>query len=476
MSRQAMIIDLVRCVGCGACVVACEEEWRLPLGVDRNWVRPLLPVPSKAGLLYAHDVGLCQHCGRATCLEACPTGATYRDPQGRVVVDPVVCIGCGHCVDACPYGARTLRADVGRVEKCDFCAPRVDAGLQPACVEACPAGARIFGDLDRPDSDVSRVARSRRLRRLETPQVAIDPHVFYAGDDRVIERILDEHPPEATRPQALSAAGMLGTMRVGLLGLLGLVFAGQTVAFLRQLAVGEQPPVRDPAEETRLLRHNTATIGLHWFNALVWLFMLGTGLAMLGGSRYSVLPGLFDEAMLGLFGSRATIARLHMGAGVLWAVVLLVYGIFGFRRHLLPFLGHLRLTANDRSWLALKARQLLTRAGGELPPQDKYNAGQKLFGLVVALGTTALLASGLIMLAAPGTLAHWAVVVHYAGMAAMLVGVMVHVFMTTMLPSERPTLLSMLHGWIPSDHAQANNQIWWERQQRDQAGTGDKSD
>jgi formate dehydrogenase gamma subunit len=455
-----MIIDLFRCVGCGACVVACEEEWGLPPGVDRNWVRPLLPIPSKAGLVHAHDVGLCNHCGRATCLEACPTGATYRDPEGRVVVDPETCIGCCYCVDACPYGARALRGDVGRVEKCDLCAPRVDAGLQPACVEACPAGARIFGDLDRRDGELARAFRSRRLRRLETPQVSIDPHLFYAGDDRVIDRILTEHPPRAVRRSA--APGILGTLRGGFLGLLGLVFAGQTVALLRQLIRGEEQPLTEgAAARTRLRRHDTATIWLHWFNALVWIFMLGTGLALLGESRFGILPGPVNDAILGLFGSRSTMAQLHVGVGVLWASVLLVHGVVGFRRYLLPFLRHLRLTAGDRSWLAIKARQILLRSREELPPQDKYNAGQKLFGLVVALGTVALVVSGVVMLHATGTPARWAVVVHFAAMAAVLLGLMVHLFMTTVVPSERPALYSMLHGWIPESHARKHNRIWW---------------
>ena len=85
-----MIIDMNRCVGCGACTIACQEEWGLPEGVTRCWV-----VPMKPGLSYTHYVGMCNHCEQATCLEACPTGATYRDERGRVRVDEQPCIGCG---------------------------------------------------------------------------------------------------------------------------------------------------------------------------------------------------------------------------------------------------------------------------------------------------------------------------------------------------------------------------------------------
>jgi formate dehydrogenase gamma subunit len=476
MSRQAMMIDLVRCVGCGACVVACEEEWGLPVGVHRNWVRPLLPVASSSGLVHAHFVGLCNHCGRASCVEACPTGATYRDPRGRVVVDLAACIGCGHCVDACPYGARTLRPDAGHVEKCDLCAARVDAGLQPVCVETCPAGARVLGDLDERDGAVARAVASGRLRRLETPQVSIDPHVYYAGDDRVIDRILAEHPPDPARVRGAAAAGTLGTLRGGFFGLLGLVLAGEAVALVRQLLRRERrPPAERQAAEPRVRRHDAATIFLHWFNALVWLWMLVTGLAMLGGSRYRMLPGGAGEALLGLAGSRGTMAHLHIGVGVLWALVLLVYGVLGFRRHLLPFLGHLRLGAADRSWLEVKARRMLLRRDDELPPQGKYNAGQKLFGLVVAAGSAALLVSGFVMLGAAGQPARWAVVVHFAGMAAVLLGLVVHLFMSTLLSSERPTLFSMFHGWIPASHARAHSRLWWEQVRGDaEAGPQDQ--
>jgi formate dehydrogenase gamma subunit len=451
MPRQTMIIDMDRCVGCGACVIACQEEWDLPEGVVRNWVRPLPPVSSSKSLLFTHYVGMCNHCLDATCLDACPTGATFRDDQGRIRVDQDTCIGCGYCVEACPYGARMVREDLKIVEKCDLCAPHVDAGLEPACVTTCPAGARIFGDLDDRQSPPSRYLLSHRVRRLETPQ----------------DRILEEHPPdpEKTSPP-LSGLVLQKVARPGFWGLLGLAFLGQGAAFLRQLAKKEEPeePVRAAAEPT-LKRRDMAAVWLHWFNALVWLFEALTGFGLLNSYRYRVTPGFFNKAMLALFGSREVMLRLHIIVGIVWVVVLLAYATFGFKRHLAPFLRDLKMNRTDLSWLRIKLKRILLRSKEALPPQDRYNAGQKLFGLVVSIGTVLAIISGFVLYLLPGDTAivQWSIPVHFVAAGMVLVGMVVHLYMTMFVPSERPALFSMFHGRIPESYARENNRRWWER-------------
>jgi len=466
MPRQTMIIDMDRCVGCGACVIACQEEWDLPEGVVRNWVRPLHPVSSFKTLSFTHYVGMCNHCLDATCLDACPTGATFRDDQGRIRVDKNTCIGCGYCVDACPYGARMVRQDLKIVEKCDLCAPLVDAGLEPACVTTCPAGARIFGDLDDRQSPPSRYLKSHRIRRLETREVSIRPQVAYAGKDEVIDRIIEEHPPdpEKTAPP-LSGLVLQKVARPGFLGLMGLAFLGQGVAFLRQLALKkEEEKVRAAAEPT-LKRRDMAAVWLHWFNALVWLFEIMTGFGLLNSDRYRVTPGFFNQAMLSLFGSREAMLKLHVIVGVIWVVVLLAYATFGFRRYLAPFLRNLKFNGADMSWLWIKLKRILLRSKEVLPPQDMYNAGQKLFGLVVSFGTVLVIASGLVMYFFPGDAAvvRWSIPAHFIAAAVVLVGLVVHLYMTMFVPSERPALFSMFHGRILESYAKQNNRRWWER-------------
>jgi formate dehydrogenase gamma subunit len=462
-----MIIDMDRCVGCGACVIACQEEWSLPEGVVRNWVRPMPPVSSSKALLFTHYVGMCSHCLEATCLDACPTGATFRDDQGRIRVDANTCIGCGYCVEACPYGARMVRGDLKIAEKCDLCAPRVDAGLEPACVITCPAGARIFGDLDDRKSPPSRYLLSHRVRRLETHEVSIRPQVAYAGKNEVIDRIIEEYPPdpEKTSPP-LSGLVLQKVARPGFLGLLGLVFLGQGVAFFRQLVRGEQKEEEArPAVEPTLKRRDMAMVWLHWFNALVWLFEILTGFGLLSSERYRVTPGFFNQTMLSLFGSRETLLQFHVVVGVSWVVVLLAYGIFGFKRYLVSFLRNLKLDRTDVSWLWIESKRIFFRSKKELPPQGMYNAGQKLFGLVVSVGTVLVIASGLVMHHFPGDteIVRWSILVHFAAAAMVIVGLVVHLYMTMFVPSERPAFFSMFHGRILESYARVNNRRWFEQ-------------
>ena len=166
-----MLINLKKCVGCHACATACKEAHGTPPGVTRSHVERqaegTFPDVRKNVVPM-----LCMHCENPPCIEACAVeGATYKRDDGIVVVDKEKCIGCKACIAACPYGARYYREDEtgyfgetlneyeelmypvmpkGTVDKCTFCAERIDAGgNQPqACVAACPAGARVFGDLD----------------------------------------------------------------------------------------------------------------------------------------------------------------------------------------------------------------------------------------------------------------------------------------------------------------------------------------
>jgi len=238
MSTYGMVIDLERCVGCQACVAACKVQWGAPEGQSRDWVVPIGPTRDSEGLVSTFYVGLCMHCDHPSCVEACPTKATYKRDDGIVVVDEDLCIGCGLCVDACPYGARYVHPDKQKVDKCDFCASRLDQGRQPACVETCITSCRHFGDLEDPGSDV--VMHLAGARRLESADAALGPNVRYLADDRKWKLLHDEYAPPA--PKHATAAGLLSKVARPLVLLaVGATFAGQAIAFFAQLRRGEHP-------------------------------------------------------------------------------------------------------------------------------------------------------------------------------------------------------------------------------------------
>lgn len=214
MARWGMVIDLKRCVGCYACMVACKQEHFLP--PDIFWCRLVIGETGKypAVTKQMYPV-LCNHCEEAACVKACPSGATTRREDGIVIVDYDKCVGCRYCLIACPYQQRTYYADgkkeyfpgqglteleiigrelyplqTGTVVKCNFCAERVDEGVKnglepgedreatPACVNVCPAKARTFGDLDDPNSEVSKLIRDRKGFQLH-PEYGTEPSVYY---------------------------------------------------------------------------------------------------------------------------------------------------------------------------------------------------------------------------------------------------------------------------------------------------------
>jgi len=124
------------------------------------------------------------------CVEVCPVKATYKREDGIVLVNPTLCIGCGTCVNACPYDARYLNPVSHTADKCTFCVERVDQGLLPACVTTCVGRARIFGDANDPNSEVSQLL-AQYPHVVRHPDFGTDPQVFYIGMSGEISTIDD---------------------------------------------------------------------------------------------------------------------------------------------------------------------------------------------------------------------------------------------------------------------------------------------
>ena len=174
--RYAMAIDTKKCVGCSDCVVACQTENNVPVGYCRDWISETVEgtYPDLAIEIRSER---CNHCENAPCVRCCPTGASQVVDGGIVITVADDCIGCGACIESCPYEARYTHPD-GYVDKCTFCLHRVKEGQSPACVAVCPTKCMYFGDVDDANSEISKLLRTRKLKTL-APEAGTDPHIFY---------------------------------------------------------------------------------------------------------------------------------------------------------------------------------------------------------------------------------------------------------------------------------------------------------
>jgi Fe-S-cluster-containing dehydrogenase component/formate-dependent nitrite reductase membrane component NrfD len=177
--KWAKILDQNRCIGCHACTTACKSENEVPVSVSRTYVKSV-DVGIFPQARRAFQVTRCNQCEDAPCVAACPTQAMYRRPDGIVDFDKSICIGCKACIAACPYDAIFINPDDHSAEKCNFCAHRLDVGLEPACVTVCPVGAIVVGDLNDPSSKVAQMAH-REPVAVRRPEKETRPKVFYKG-------------------------------------------------------------------------------------------------------------------------------------------------------------------------------------------------------------------------------------------------------------------------------------------------------
>lgn len=198
MTKYAMVIDLKKCIGCHSCTVACKVENSTRPGVFWNRVEDeeIGKYPTVKRIFLPR---LCMHCQNPPCVDVCPTKASCKRNDGIVFVDYDKCIGCKACMVACPYQARYYNEGdsgyfgrhitpneelgysshiIGVVEKCTFCIHRIEKGLEPACIRSCQAKARYFGDLDDPNSQVTKLLFSRHGFQLSA-ELGTDPLVFY---------------------------------------------------------------------------------------------------------------------------------------------------------------------------------------------------------------------------------------------------------------------------------------------------------
>ena len=200
-NRWAMVIKISDCIGCRRCLNACKQENHVPheLELNRTWLEKYdvnldggldVKFISRTDLAPELDQEksfkgfyvpkLCNQCANPPCVSVCPVNATFKTPDGVILVDHERCIGCKYCIVACPYGARYLHPETKVVDKCTFCYHRITYGLRPACVEACPTGARAFGNLKDPNDPIGQRIIDEALQVIK-PSLGTKPVVFYNG-------------------------------------------------------------------------------------------------------------------------------------------------------------------------------------------------------------------------------------------------------------------------------------------------------
>src|SRR5262245_26976371 len=179
--RYGFVIDQRKCIGCHACTVACKEENQVPLGAFRTWVKYVERGRYPDTRRY-FSVLRCNHCDDAPCVTICPTVALYRRPDGIVDFDGERCIGCKSCMQGCPYDALYIDPATDTAAKCNYCAHRIEVGLEPACVIVCPERAIVAGDLDDPAAPIARLVATEQVQ-VRKPEQGTRPKLFYVGAD-----------------------------------------------------------------------------------------------------------------------------------------------------------------------------------------------------------------------------------------------------------------------------------------------------
>ena len=182
--RYGFAIDQRSCIGCHACTVACKTEHNVPLGQFRTWVK-YVDKGEYPSTTREMGVMRCNHCTDAPCVTICPTQSLFKRDDGIVDFDSDLCIGCKSCQQACPYDAIYIDENTHTAAKCNFCAHRIDQGLEPACVVVCPTESIWVGDIEDPASGISKFLSLTPVN-VRTPEQGTRPNVYYVGADSTV--------------------------------------------------------------------------------------------------------------------------------------------------------------------------------------------------------------------------------------------------------------------------------------------------
>ncbi|HKI99666.1 MAG TPA: 4Fe-4S dicluster domain-containing protein [bacterium] len=344
--NYGFVIDNRKCIGCHACTVACKAEHDTPIGVNRTWVKYVEKgvFPETRRTFTVHR---CNHCTDAPCVEICPVRSLYVREDGIVDFDRERCIGCKACMQACPYDALHIDPNTHTSTKCNYCAHRIDRGLEPACVIVCPVHAIISGDIDDPGSEIGHLL-NRTPVAVRKPEKDTHPKLFYVESDASALRpeMAPSSPGYLQAEQVAGVghfAGETGTTRESLLKLLP--YSADTIA----RAEGKVRKETDPRRA-----YDIPQRGVLWdweVSGYLWTKSIAAGV-------------LFLPLLLHLGGLMALRPRLQVGLALISLVFLGLTGVLLVKDLDQPqrFL-YVLLRPQWRSWL-VRGAYIITGFGG----------------------------------------------------------------------------------------------------------------
>jgi formate dehydrogenase subunit gamma len=219
-------------------------------------------------------------------------------------------------------------------------------------------------------------------------------------------------------------------------------------------------------QQLQIKKHQVAIVLLHWFNALIWVAELLTGTALIVAPAFRFAPQWYLILMEQMFGARENLLRFHIVVGFTWTMVFMVYAIFGWKHYLHAEVlrKEIGLDQDDIAWLRIRLLRLLGRSEEPLPPQGAYNAGQKLYAVLVYSAVPVIILTGLVMVFHLGStsLVAWAMLLHFVSVGMVVSGLMVHVYMGAVFPEERPAFYSMITGMVDELYAYRHHFKWWK--------------
>lgn len=225
-------------------------------------------------------------------------------------------------------------------------------------------------------------------------------------------------------------------------------------------------PERERLRQKTYKKHGWANILTHWFNVASWLLLLTTGIAIISSPRLGITPIWWQELFRNLFGSDANLIRFHYTIGFIWIFVILFNIFVGFRKYFVPFaFQRMLLDKDDIQWMMIKPLQMMGFMKGKaVPPQDAYNAGQKIYSYFVVLCTLGIMVTGPVMVFKnlfPPIVKQIAQPIHFICVFTIVAWLFIHVYMGAIFPEEKEAFFSMFTGKVSAWYARMHHEKWY---------------